>query len=229
MTKDLHKFIWLIIPTVILFIPYISRIVSDKAYLYMYMESGWVEVSTVIFLITSIIFSVMLLKTNNFSNYNWFRWWIVLLIFGCVYFAGEEISWGQHIFGWETPKGWLDINDQSETNLHNTSPLFDQIPRSLLTIAALIGGVLVPLYRFITKKFPNQQSINFWLWPTYVCLPTALFSLVVSWHEKIYESLNIQIPAVLDIRAGEVKESLLALFIMIYVLSIWYRNRILSD
>ncbi len=229
MTKDLHKFIWLIIPTVIFLIPYISRIVSENAYLYMYMESGWVEVSTVIFLITSIIFSVMLLNTNKFSNYKWFRWWIILLIFGCVYFAGEEISWGQHIFGWETPKGWSDINDQSETNLHNTSPLFDQIPRALLTIAALVGGVLVPLYRFITKNFPNQQSINYWLWPTYVCLPVALFSLLVSWHEKIYESLNIEIPAVLDIRSGEVKESLLALFIMIYVLSIWYRNRKLSD
>lgn len=229
MTKDLHKFIWLIIPTVVFFIPYISRIVSEKAYLYMYMESGWIEVSTVIFLITSIIFSVMLLKTNNLSNYNWFRWWIVLLIFGCVYFAGEEISWGQHIFGWETPEAWSDINDQSETNLHNTSPLFDQIPRSLLSIAALVGGVLVPLYRYITKNYPHQQSINFWLWPTYVCLPVAIFSLLVSWHEKIYESLNIEIPAVLDIRAGEVKESLLALFILIYVLSIWYRNRLLSN
>lgn len=229
MTKDLHKLIWLIFPTVILFIPYISRIVSENAYLFMYMESGWIEVSTVIFLIVAIIFSVLFLKAHNFSNYNWFRWCIVLLIFGCIYFAGEEISWGQHIYGWETPESWSAINDQSETNLHNTSPLFDQIPRTLLSIAALVGGVLVPLYRFITKNFPNQHSINFWLWPTYVCLPTALFSQLVSWHEKFYKVLNIEIPVALDIRAGEVKESLLALFILIYVLSIWYRNRILSE
>jgi len=56
-------------------------------------------------------------------------------------------------------------------------------------------------------------------------LPAALLSLLVSWHEKIYEALSISIPAVLDIRAGETKECLLALFMMMYALSIWYRNR----
>ena len=229
MSKDLHKFIWLAFPTIVFLIPYLSRILSDRAYMYMYMESGWIEVSTVIFLVLAIIFSVLFLKTHDFSGYTWFKWWIILLILGCIYFAGEEISWGQHIFGWATPEAWTDINDQSETNLHNTSPIFDQIPRTLLSIAALIGGVLIPLYRFSTKKYPSKQSINFWLWPTYVCLPAALFSLLVSWNEKIFEGLNLVLPAVLDIRAGEVKESLLALFILIYVLSIWYRNRTLAE
>jgi hypothetical protein len=47
----------------------------------------------------------------------------------------------------------------------------------------------------------------------------------VSWHEKFYELLEIDIPLVLDIRAGETKECLLALFMMMNALSIWYRNR----
>jgi len=37
----------------------------------------------------------------------------------CLGFFLEEISWGQRIFGWETP-GWMSkINIQNETNIHN--------------------------------------------------------------------------------------------------------------
>jgi hypothetical protein len=32
---------------------------------------------------------------------------------------GEEISWGQRLFGWETPASLAAVNMQSETNLHN--------------------------------------------------------------------------------------------------------------
>jgi len=37
----------------------------------------------------------------------------------CLLFALEEISWGQRIFGWETPAFLRGANYQGETNLHN--------------------------------------------------------------------------------------------------------------
>lgn len=33
--------------------------------------------------------------------------------------VGEELSWGQRIFGWSTPSFLAEINSQSEINLHN--------------------------------------------------------------------------------------------------------------
>lgn len=33
--------------------------------------------------------------------------------------AGEEVSWGQSIFGWKTPEALEKINVQGETNFHN--------------------------------------------------------------------------------------------------------------
>lgn len=33
--------------------------------------------------------------------------------------AGEEVSWGQRIFGWESGEFFLENNHQDETNLHN--------------------------------------------------------------------------------------------------------------
>lgn len=229
MNKDLHKGIWLLLPVAIFLIPFLSRMFIEYAYLYMYMESGWVEVTTVVFLIVAVVFCILFIKTHDFKFHAWFKYWVILLILGAVYFAGEEISWGQHVFGWETPEAWTQINDQQETNLHNTSAIFDQIPRSLLSIAAIVGGIFVPLYRKVSGKYPTTDSIHYWLWPTYVCMPVALFSVIVGWHENIYEIMNIEMPTVLDIRSGEVKESLLALFILMYSLSIWYRNRQLKN
>jgi len=94
MSKDLNKLIWLGLPIIILLIPYVSRFATEKAYMFMYMESGWVEVSTVFFLILSIVFSLLFIKVHNFTGHKWFKWWVALLILGCIYFAGEEISWG---------------------------------------------------------------------------------------------------------------------------------------
>ena len=228
MKRDLSKLVWLALPAIIFFIPYLSRMGGIGADLYLYGESGWIEVSTVVFLLISILFGVTFLLLCKVPSHGWLQWWMALLVLGSIYFAGEEMSWGQHIFGWETSGYWQTLNDQGETNLHNTGPLFDQMPRALLSAAALVGGILVPLYLSLAKRRLDRSSLHYWLWPTYVCIPAASFSMLVSWHEKIYRILDIEIPVMLDVRAGEVKESLLALFIMVYVLSIWFRSRNLS-
>ncbi|MYB89780.1 MAG: hypothetical protein F4X93_07485 [Proteobacteria bacterium] len=228
MDKDLNKLIWLVLPVVIFLVPYLSRVNGTGADLFLYGENGWIEILTVVFLFIAIFFGVLFLLLCRVQGHGWLQWWMALLVLGSIYFAGEEISWGQHIFGWETSSYWQSLNDQGETNLHNIGPLFDQIPRTLLSAAALVGGVLVPLYYSLSKRHPSVTSLHYWLWPTYVCVPAALFSMLVSWHEKMYGILGAEIPTVLDVRAGEVKESLLALFIMVYVMSVWYRARKLS-
>ena len=46
---------------------------------------------------------------------------VLYLLIGvaCVVVAGEEISWGQRIFGWGTPAALEDVNHQGEANIHN--------------------------------------------------------------------------------------------------------------
>ena len=226
MKKDLHWLFWLVLPLTVFILPYLSRLDAPGSDAYLYGENGWIEISTAVCLLAAILFGMIFLASNKVDHHGWTRGWMIIIVLGSLYFAGEEISWGQHIFGWETPDRWLELNDQGETNFHNTSALLDQVPRTLLSLAALVGGVIVPLFRIITGRYPDRSSSGYWLWPTFVCLPAALFSLLVSWHEKLYRVLEVEIPFVLDVRAGEVKESLLALFIMLYVISIWYRNRI---
>jgi len=225
MNKDLHKSVWLLLPIIVAFMPYIARLIGIHTDAYMYGEKGIIENLTVIFLFIAIIACLLFLFSKEKIQGASFASWMIIFLLGAIYYAGEEMSWGQHYFGWSTPEQWTEFNDQQETNLHNTAAIFDQIPRTLLSIAALIGGVLIPIFRKFKNHIPKKESFFDWLLPTYVCLPAALFSLLVSWHEKIYEILDIVIPVALDIRAGETKECLLALFMMMYALSVWYRNR----
>ena len=45
--------------------------------------------------------------------------WFLLLALLFIFGGGEEISWGQRIFGWETPQAFEQANIQRETNIHN--------------------------------------------------------------------------------------------------------------
>jgi disulfide bond formation protein DsbB len=40
----------------------------------------------------------------------------IISALSCLYIAGEEMSWGQHFFHWNTPEYWAMVNRQEETN-----------------------------------------------------------------------------------------------------------------
>ena len=55
--------------------------------------------------------------------------------------AGEEISWGQRLFGWSTPEQLGAINHQDETTVHNIMPVQTTLNYVQL-LAGLHGGVV---------------------------------------------------------------------------------------
>lgn len=69
----------------------------------------------------------------------------LILLFG----AGEEISWGQRIFGWDSGEFWQENNAQAETNLHNLMVGDVKINKLIfgvgLTIAFLIFFAVLPI------------------------------------------------------------------------------------
>lgn len=212
---ELPPMLWLGAPFVVALAPYVLQALGFRHVLF--GESGLVEWLTVVFLAVAIFYTLAALRARPRAG--WFTAYLAVFALGAVYFAGEELSWGQHVFGWSTPEGWADFNDQGETNLHNSWPLFDQAPRLALSLAALIGGIGVPLYRRRRGIAPPPPGCWAGLWPTMVCLPVAALALGVSVFDDIVETLGIA-PRWLDVSAGELKECLLALFIMIYIASL---------
>lgn len=62
----------------------------------------------------------------------------------CLLGAGEEISWGQRLFGFETSLEFQKLNHQKEANLHNLVPA--PIFNGLIIFSVAIFFVLIPLY-----------------------------------------------------------------------------------
>lgn len=88
-------------------------------------------------------------------------WYVVVMGLGCFYIAGEEHSWGQHFFHWHTPDYWAEINRQQETNLHNVSPWFNQFPRTVLEIAIVTGGLVLPFLARLGAVAPRGRLALF--------------------------------------------------------------------
>ena len=136
--SELPRWVWLWMPIGLAALIGVARLVEPRTGLPLYGERGVIEILTVVFLVVSIFAGVSIL-TDRRPELKWTRRWALLLTLGCVYFLGEELSWGQHIFGWATPEFWAAINRQGETNLHNVHGLFATQPRNALTAAVIVG------------------------------------------------------------------------------------------
>ena len=91
---------------------------------------------------------------------------IVALLMGAVliFGAGEEISWGQRIFGLKSPEYFMEHNSQQETNLHNlvlgSVRINLWIFSFLLSAILLVYVVIIPLlYR---RKDWMRRLIDYW-------------------------------------------------------------------
>jgi hypothetical protein len=181
-------------------------------------EAGIIENMTVLFLVAAIGFCIAsLLRTKRLQLSGFLKAWLFILIMGAAYFALEEISYGQHMFGWGTAEAWKELNDQDETNLHNVHSLFDQVPRALLSLGILIGGVILPLYRRSRGIRLDESSRFYWQWPTIDCVTIGLLVILIRPILSVVETDAIN--------TGEMKENLIALFILLYCVSIHSRLR----
>lgn len=132
----------------------------------------------------------------------------------CIYIAGEEMSWGQHFFNWQTPDYWAQINRQQETNLHNTMDLFDKKPRVLLEIGVLVGGLIIPsLAAFLPWIRRNRWSLFL---PAAALVPVSLGAAYFKIVATLAGVMGMQSPVS---RPAEATESYLYLFILFYLIT----------
>lgn len=221
----LPRWLWLWFPPLLLIVIFPVRIIAPEAYrTWIDGELGLIELTTPILAVIGAVVGIRLLSRAVRNGSRPLRIWIVLITLACIYFAGEEISWGQHLFKWETPEAIGRINDQRETNLHNVSSWFDQKPRLALEIWVLVGGIIVPVleWRRGTRLAPEQ--FRYWFWPTLDCAPTAVLAIVVRLPERMKDLFQIEaLP--FELRYSEPQEYYFALFLMLYLASLSARVR----
>jgi len=214
----LPSWLWLGLPPLLLLVILPIRVIDAQAYrAWVDGELGLIELVTPLLSIGAAVVGILLcrdlLRSGRGSK---LLVWVGLHVLACVYFAGEELSWGQHVFGWSTPDGIAALNDQGETNLHNMSSWLDQKPRLLLELWVLIGGIVVPLVGQREARRLSPDVLSSWIWPTLECLPTALLAILVRLPERLKDVFDIaSLPY--EIRYSEPQEYYFALFLLLYL------------
>ena len=150
------------------------------------LENGPIENIQSILLLFSILTLLSLVNKIKFNKI--IQVFIILKTLALIYYLGEEISWGQHFFKWNTPQLFNEINNQKETNLHNISNLFDQLPRSLVMIWC---GFIPVIFYFLNKKFSYENYINLIILPKNKLLVVSFIFLFFFFPDFIVDKANL--------------------------------------
>jgi hypothetical protein len=130
----------------------------------------------------------------------------------CLYTAGEEVSWGQHFFHWNTPDYWAEVNRQAETNLHNTYAVFEKYPRAVLELGVVIGGILIPIAAAFAPWLRACRLSLFF--PPAALMPAAIGAMVFKLSDILVQK---GYAAELVFRPSETIELYLYFFILTYL------------
>lgn len=228
-SPPISPWLWLGLPFGYVVVEFTFRILNEATYRRMWdSELGPGESLTFLFLFTAAIFGlVSLWQSRTIPPPRLpaaYRVWLLLVTLGAIYMAGEESSWGQHWFGWQTPEQIAALNDQQETNLHNMSSWLDQKPRLAFEIWVLIAGLCYPVYAGIVA--PRKDRVvrrALWFWPPRLVFPTALLAILAPLPERFGKWFGMPVTPPFDIRTSEQQEALFAIFLLLYLCSYWLR------
>lgn len=218
--KPLSKIYWLWIPIFIIVAQAAIELLVPHQYLAsLHSEDGPHETLQFICAVVALIYAFKCLKLLWPEKHPLLMIWVTCFCLGCAYIAGEEISWGQHFFEWGTSDFWSNINDQNETNFHNTSSWLDQKPRLILFIGVIVGGLIIPaLQKFKPSLLPQQFSI---IYPPVQLAVVAAFVLGVKIIDKVQDGFEDNLLT----RASEVEELYLFYFVALYLIALSKRFR----
>lgn len=179
--KNHLLFFW--VPLTILVLQFILEFTIQSYHLaQIHSENGPHELLQFFILVIALMVALLGTKKAHSQKNTPITLWFLLAAICCTYVAGEEVSWGQHFVNWTTPEYWASLNDQGETNFHNTSSWLDQKPRLILEIGVIVGGLLIPLItRFKPSLLPSKFAI---IYPTSNLAFTALIFLGLKITDK---------------------------------------------
>ncbi|MBI4003948.1 MAG: hypothetical protein HY353_02905 [Candidatus Omnitrophica bacterium] len=154
------------------------------------------------------------------------RWPLALLYAvasaALVWVTGEELSWGQRLFGWTTPDWMAARNLQGETNLHNLVGLEWLVYRTMY--AGAILAVLVSWAGWGWKRRWLERAQAMWWVPHPVVIPALLCYL--SGMSGILEPLTKPwyLPhqwALVFRGLMEIRESFLVWAVLVFLVMVW--------
>ncbi len=231
--KNLINKFMLVFPPILTFILIFSFFIKDTKIrgIFLGYEDGLAENLTNIFLFIAIIINLISIFSSRVKT-KFEIFYLIILTLGCIYFLGEEMSWGQHIFKWKASHEWRDINIQKETNFHNLKgfygKFFSRIPRACLSAFILIISIFIPLIQIIFKNIKIQSNIilakpNFYIISGYCLAITMIFRRFKPLLKDLYDKGIIKFNSFAHAfnQTAEINEFCIAMFLLFYIYSIY--------
>jgi len=198
--------------------------VDSSEYREILREDGPIEYATTIFLFCSAVFSGLITSFFHRTKQKLFSLIYLVVTLGLVFFAFEEISWGQRIFDLETPD-LLSTNLQGETNIHN----LDFIQKQRFTIWMVVGlfGTIGWTVFPKTKNEINNSFATFlipkWFLSSYF-VPVLVYNFSV--NMLVAGALPRKIFVYLfPFRDSEIGEFLFSLAILFFMVTNYFSNK----
>ncbi len=179
---------FLILPFLVMLMGAASALFGKATYLWVAGEDGIAENIQVVLFALTLLLGLFVARRYWQAGDKLIGILYLFLCLGLFFLVGEEISWGQRIFNWQTTGVMAEINTQNETNIHNISGF----KTAFKWVQMLVGayGLFLPL---MVGRWHNQSS---WrkLWtaivPHRVLIP--YFGLMFIW--KFYRNLFVAPP-----------------------------------
>ncbi|QFG69782.1 hypothetical protein [Ornithinimicrobium pratense] len=211
----------MVVPLVSMVGIYLLWVVYPSGYLWGTAEDSLVEWMTVVCYLAAAAVAAVLVP----------RWWrrgrrltaiaYVVLCLGFLVIAGEEVSWGQRVLGFEGPSALVEANLQDEANLHN---LLDRYALHGLYIVIGVWGVGVG--RWVVSRVA-------WLQPGYAYAPSKdlLWWFLPALVYYLYVDYGVPAAGVAGVALGEGPprfqepvELLLGAGFLLFMVEVWLRG-----
>lgn len=177
------------------------------------------NIQAVLWISTALVFLLAYIYSQRYKKQAWVK--IVLIVFTIIsiFWAGEEISWGQRIFDIETIDTLKESNFQGENTLHNTG-FIAHILNPTFLISGFVGVFLIYTQDSTVKKYKKVKGLELFKIPP---LLTSYFSLLFFVYFIYLLIRPLELSAYtsnIDTKELETAELLLSISVFVYSISV---------
>jgi len=181
MTVKMINMTYMILMLVLCLIPIIF-LFDEELYLFIIMEDGVIEYLTASFLLFASI-KLFFLFLKIYKKYSVFNFGLLSYSLVLFFGFGEEISWGQRIFGIQSPSFFSENNFQGEINIHNMMVMGVDLNRWIFTYVLVLIFTfyfLITPIMYYKNKFPKTIVNRFsFLIPNYLYSSIFLITTLI--------------------------------------------------
>nr|NIS24911.1 hypothetical protein [candidate division KSB1 bacterium] len=166
------------VPFLVLMTGVIFGLFGKAAYKMFTSEDMIAETMQVILWVITFVLCISITKDRSKAGDKTIAALYGCLAIGLFFIIGEEVSWGQRVFGWSTPDVMKVVNKQEETNIHNIHGVGTTFKWLHLIVGAY--GTFFPIILLLSKKLARYRSFLSMLVPHYTLIP--FFGIAFVWR-----------------------------------------------